>query len=309
MLRLIVIRLGLAVVTLLGVSVLVFGLLQLVPGDPVRIMLGSQASPEAIAQLRAEYGLDDSLLAQYGRFLGGLLHGDLGTSIRTGEPVATEIGQRLPSTLQLAAAALLLALVFGVAVGSLGALVRGRRFGGAVQAVLLVGLAAPTFCVGLLLLLVFGSALRWFPITDDGSAAAMVLPTVALALPTGTYLARLVRTGMLEVLGADYVRTARAKGAGELRVVAVHALRNALLPLVTVVGVQFGALLTGAAVVELLFSRPGLGRYAITAIQNRDFPQIQGTILTVAVLFILVNLLVDLSYEWLDPRVRQQRTA
>jgi peptide/nickel transport system permease protein len=291
-----------AAVTLLGVSLLSFLLVHLVPGDPVRIMLGNQATPQAVAQLRRSFGLDRPLSAQYLSYLGGLLHGNLGTSVRTGQPVLTEIGQRLPSTLLLGCVALMLAVMFGITAGVIAATVRRRAVVALVNGVILLGMAMPTFCVGVLLILVFGSTWHIFPVIDDGSLRALVLPAVALALPAGTYLARLVKGGMLEVLGEDFVRTARAKGAGETRVLFRHALRNAILPVVTVIGLQFGALLTGAAVIEVVFSRPGLGSYAVTAIQNRDFPQIQGTVMVVAALFVAVNLIVDLLYLLIDPR-------
>jgi peptide/nickel transport system permease protein len=297
-------RLLLAVVTLLGVSILVFALVHLVPGDPVRIMLGDQATPESIARLRHQLGLDRSLLVQYRRFLGDLLGGDLGTSVRTGQPVLTEIGQRLGNTLLLGAAALGLAVALGVVAGVAAAVARHRVVRALLNGLILLGMATPTFCTGILLILVFSSSLHWFPVIDDGSTSALLLPAVALALPSMTYLARLVRAGMVEVLGEDYVRTARAKGASEPRVLFVHALRNALLPVVTVIGLQFGALLTGAAVIEVVFSRPGLGSYAVTAIQNRDFPQIQGTVMVVAAIFIAVNLVIDLLYPLIDARAR-----
>jgi ABC-type dipeptide/oligopeptide/nickel transport system permease component len=304
MLRLIADRIIAGIATLFCVSVLVFALVHIVPGDPVQIMLGDRASPQAVQQMRHQLGLDQPLLVQYGRFLLRLLHGDLGTSIRTNQPVTSELMRRLPTTLGLGALALLIAVVLGIGAGVLTAVSRRRWLRSLVQFAILLGMATPSFWVGLILLLVFCSVLGWFPVIDDGSLRAAILPAIALALPSGTYLARLVRAGMLEVLGEDYVRTARAKGAGEPVVLVRHALRNALLPVVTVLGMQFGALLTGAAVVELIFSRPGVGRYAIIAINDRDFPQIQGTVLLVAAIFLLVNLLVDVCYGLIDPRVR-----
>jgi peptide/nickel transport system permease protein len=289
MLRVLSERIGLGLITLLGVTVLVFGLVHVVPGDPIQIMLGDRASADAVDQLRDSYGLNDPLPEQYARYLSGIAQGDLGASIRTGRPVLAEIDERLPSTLQLASVALLVAIAFGVLAGVAAAVVRNRLVRGVVQTVILLGMATPSF---------------WFPVIDDGSLRALVLPAIALALPSGTYLARLVRTGMMEVLGEDYIRTARAKGVSERRVLFSHALRNGLLPVVTVIGMQFGALLTGAVVIEIVFSRPGIGRYAVQAILNRDFPQIQGIILVVAALFIVVNLLVDLSYGVIDPRLR-----
>ncbi|MCW5716060.1 MAG: ABC transporter permease [Bauldia sp.] len=306
MARFILNRLLLGVLTLLGVSVLVFGLVHIVPGDPVQIMLGDRASADQVEQMREQLGLNDPLIEQYGRFVGDALSGDLGTSIRTGQPVLTELLERAPSTLTLAAFALVIAIAFGVVAGIAAAVARNPLVRVPVQAVILLGMATPSFWIGILLILFFSSTLRWFPVMDDGSLRATVLPAIALALPAGTYLARLIRTGMLEVLGEAYVRTARAKGASGRIVLFRHALRNALLPVVTVLGMQFGALLTGAAVIETVFSRPGIGRYAIQAINARDFPQIQGTVLFVAAIFLLVNLLVDISYGWIDPRVRGQ---
>lgn len=306
MARFILNRLLLGVLTLLGVSVLVFGLVHIVPGDPVQIMLGDRASADQVEQMREQLGLNDPLIEQYGRFVGDALSGDLGTSIRTGQPVLTELLQRAPSTLTLASFALAIAIAFGVVAGIASAVARSPLVRVPVQAVILLGMATPSFWIGILLILFFSSTLGWFPVMDDGSLRATVLPAIALALPAGTYLARLIRTGMLEVLGEAYVRTARAKGASGRIVLFRHALRNALLPVVTVLGMQFGALLTGAAVIETVFSRPGIGRYAIQAINARDFPQIQGTVLFVAAIFLLVNLLVDISYGWIDPRVRGQ---
>ncbi len=302
-------RVATTVLTLLGVSLMVFGLVHIVPGDPVQIMLGDRASPQMVETLRDQLGLNDPLAVQYLRFVGGLLQGDLGTSIQTGQPVTSELMQRLPKTLQLGGAALILATIFGVASGVALAVSRSRLTQWPVQAVVLLGFAMPSFWVGLMLILFFSSTLGWFPVIDNGSLRALVLPAIALALPSGTYLARLIRTGMLEVLGEDYVRTALAKGAGRRVVLFRHALRNALLPVVTVIGMQFGALLTGAAVIEVVFSRPGIGSYAILAIGSRDFPQIQGTVMLIATLFLAVNLLVDVSYGWIDPRMRGDRAV
>ena len=299
-------RILLAVVTLFGVSGLVFGLVHIVPGDPVQIMLGSRASAEMVESIRSQLGLNDPLVQQYLRFAGGLLRGDLGTSIQTGQPVATELMERLPKTLLLGSFALLIAVAIGLLAGTVLAVARRPAVQASVQAGVLMGMAMPSFWVGLMLILIFSSALGWFPVIDDGSLRALVLPAVALALASGAYLARLVRGGLLEVLGEDYIRTARAKGAPLRLVLFRHALRNALLPVVTVIGMQFGALLTGAAVIEVVFSRPGVGRYAIQAIEARDFPQIQGTVMLIATLFILVNLLVDVSYAWIDPRTRKE---
>lgn len=306
MARFILNRLLLGVLTLLGVSVLVFSLVHIVPGDPVQIMLGDRASAGQVEQMREQLGLNDPLVEQYLRFVGDAVSGDLGTSIRTGQPVVTELLERAPSTLTLAALALVIAIAFGVLAGIAAAVARNPLVRAPVEAVILLGMATPSFWIGILLILVFSSTLHWFPVMDDGSLWATVLPAIALALPAGTYLARLIRTGMLEVLGEAYIRTARAKGASGRIVFFRHALRNALLPVVTVLGMQFGALLTGAAVIETVFSRPGIGRYAIQAINARDFPQIQGTVLFVAAIFLLVNLLVDISYGWIDPRVRGQ---
>lgn len=299
-------RLVSSLLTLLGVAVVVFSLVRLAPGDPVRIMLGNRATPESVDELQARFGFDRPVSIQFWDFLSGLIRGDIGTSIRTGQPVLSEIAERIGSTVQLATAALLFALVLGIVLGSTAALKAGTRTGQTVQLVILAGFALPTYCAGLLLLLVFGVTLRWLPVIDDGGPMALILPAFALGLPSGAYFARLVYGSMIEQLGSEYVRTARAKGLPERRVVFDHALQNALLPVVTVLGIQFGALLTGAAVIEILFSRPGLGRYAVQAIQNRDFPQIQGTILVIAVMFVVINFLVDLSYSVLDPRIGQQ---
>lgn len=289
--------------TLVGVSALSFLLVHLVPGDPIRIMLGDRATPEAVERLRHNFGLDRPLLQQYLSYVADLLHGDLGTSVRTGQPVLREVGERLPSTLVLGTTALSLAVVLGITGGVEAATTRSGVAGAVINGLILIGMAVPTFSAGMVLILVFGTWIRIFPVLDDGTARSLVLPAVALALPSATYLARLVKTGMREVLAEDFIRTARAKGVPEPRVRYRHALPNAIVPVITVIGLQVGALMTGATVVEVIFSRPGLGAYAVTAIQNRDFPQIQGVIMVVAVLFVLVNFAADLLGRLVDPRI------
>lgn len=302
-------QIGATLGLLVGVSVLVFALVRVVPGDPVQIMLGNRASAASMAQLRRELGFDDPLVVQYWRFARGLLHGDLGTSIWTGRPVAAEIAERLPDTLQLTVAALTLATVLGIGCGIVAALSRNTLVIAAIQVIILAGMAMPAFWTGLLLMLTFALGLGWFPVIDDGSLRALILPTIALALPSAAYLARLVRGGMVEVIRQDYMRTGRAKGLRPTLLIVRHALPNVLLPIVTVLGLQFGALLTGAVVIEIVFARPGLGRFAMRAIEARDYPQIQGIVLVIALLFVIVNLLVDLTYGWIDPRTRYESHA
>jgi len=296
-------RLVLLVPVLFGVSLITFLMSHLVPGDPVAVMLGTSATAQDEARLRKQLGLDDPLYVQYARFVDHALHGDLGTSIRSGQPVLTEIGQQFPSTLQLTLAAIVLAVVVGLGLG-VAAAATGRRVTDAgIMTFALLGISMPTFWSGILLILLFGLKLRWLPIAGSGPRA-LILPAVTLAAPAAAVLARLTRSTMLEVLNQDFVRTARAKGLGERLVIGRHVLKNALIPVVTIIGLQFGGLLTGAVIVESVFSRPGLGRYAVTAIESRDFPQIQGIVLLAAVVYVFVNLAVDLLYAALDPRIR-----
>jgi ABC-type dipeptide/oligopeptide/nickel transport system permease component len=296
-------RILLVVPVLVGVSVIAFLMSHLVPGDPVTVMLGQQGTAEDAARLRESLGLNDPLWMQYWRYVSRAVQGDLGTSIRSGQPVLEEIVERIPSTLTLTVCAIVTAVVVGMALGVAAAISRSAVADAALMGVALIGISMPAFWSGILLILLFGLKLGWLPIAGSGPKA-LILPTITLAAPAAAVLARMTRSTMLEVLGQDFVRTARAKGLRDRAVVARHVLRNALIPVVTIVGLQFGGLLTGSVIVESVFSRPGLGRYTITAIESRDFPQIQGIVLVAAGIYVFVNLAVDLLYAVIDPRIR-----
>src|SRR6266542_1556443 len=294
-----------AVPVLLGVSLLVFSMLHLVPGDPVRLMLSEfQTTPEQIERLRSQLHLDEPLPLQFGRFVWDASHGDLGTSIRTRRPVAVEIADNLPSTLQLALAGLVVAGVLGVTLGIVAAVNQRSSIELGSMLLALLGVSMPSFWLGLLLIFLFSLRLRIFPATGGGDLLHLILPAVTLGLGAAAILARLTRSSMLEVLRQEYVTTARAKGLLEWVVITRHVLKNALIPVVTIFGLQFGQLLAGTFVVETVFARPGLGRLVIDGILNKDLPVVQGVVLVVATAYVVVNLLVDLSYGLLDPRIR-----
>ncbi|MDQ7858696.1 MAG: ABC transporter permease [Armatimonadota bacterium] len=290
-------------VVLLGVSVVVFGLVRLT-GDPVVILLGEAATAEAVAEMRAELGLDRPIYVQYARFLGRALRGDFGLSLRYRQSALSLFVERLPATLELTAAALLLALAIGLPVGVVAALRPNSGFDGLVRGSALVGQAIPGFYLGLVAIIVFGAHLKLLPTGGRGTLAQLILPAATLAAYQIAVVARFARGAMLEVLGEDFVRTARAKGLTRARVVAGHALRNALIPVVTIVALQFGTLLSGAVVTETVFSWPGVGRLAVQAIYTRDFPVVQVTVMVTAVLFVVINLLADVVYVIVDPRIR-----
>ena len=290
---------------LFGVTLAVFSMLFLVPGDPVKIMLAEfVTTPDQIAQMRAQLHLDEPVLKQYGRFVGNALRGDLGISIRSRRPVAAEITENIGSTGQLALASMLVAIGLGVPLGLLAALGRNSWLDVAAMMVALLGVAMPSFWLGLLLIFVFSLHLGWLPATGGGDLLHLVMPSVALGMIAAAIIARLTRSSMLEVLGQDYVRTARAKGLGGWSVIVRHALRNALIPVVTVFGLQFGNLLAGAVIVETVFGRPGLGRLIVGGILAKDFPLVQGTVLFVAATYVLINVVVDVAYAYVDPRIR-----
>ena len=301
-----VLRRVLAVVpVLLGVTLAVFSMLFLVPGDPVKMMLAEfVTTPDQIAQMRAQLHLDEPVLRQYGRFVASAARGDLGTSIRSRRPVTTEIGENVGSTAQLAVAAMLVAIGLGVPLGLLAALARNTWLDVASMGTALLGVSMPSFWLGLLLIFVFSLHLAWFPATGGGDLPHLVLPSVTLGTIAAAIIARLTRSSMLEVLGQDYVRTARAKGLGGFAVVVRHALKNALIPIITIFGLQFGNLLAGAVIVETVFSRPGLGRLIVGGILSKDFPLVQGVVLFVATVYVLINVLVDVAYAYADPRIR-----
>lgn len=291
---------------LLGVLTLVFFLIHLIPGDPIDVMLGERAAAADRAALREALHLDDPILTQYGRFLAGVARGDLGRSLTSQRPVAGLILARYPATLQLAAAALLLSLSIALPLGILSA-VRPRTAvdaGGLLFS--LFGVSMPTFWLGPLLIILFSLKLDWLPVSGRHGIASLVLPALTLGLGMSAILVRITRSSLLEIFPKEFVLTARAKGLPERRVILRHALRNALIPLLTVVGLQIGALLTGSIITETIFSWPGLGRLTIQAIQSRDYPLVQGCILAIALTYLLVNLLIDLLYVAVDPRVQYE---
>ncbi len=296
-------RLPQLVVVLFGVSVVAFGLVRLT-GDPVTMLLGESATTDAVEEMRAELGLDRPIYVQYGRFIANALRGDFGESLRYRQSALSLFVERLPATLELAGAALLLALAIGLPVGVMAALRPQSIFDTAVRGMALVGQAIPGFYLGLVAIIVFGAQLHLLPTGGRGSLAHLVLPAATLASFQIAVVARFSRGAMLEVLGEDFVRTARAKGLRRSRVVVGHALRNALIPVVTIVALQVGTLLSGAVVTETVFAWPGVGRLAVQAIYTRDFPVVQVTIMVTAGLFVVINLLTDLLYVLLDPRIR-----
>jgi len=297
-------QLGSALVVVLGVSTLVFLLLHLVPGDPVEALLGESARPADRAALRAALGLDQPLWEQYGRYLSGLMRLDLGESFQEQRPVAAILAERLPATLLLAAAALLLALLLAIPLGVLAARHRGGPIDGAAMGFSLLGISLPNFWLGPLLILVFSLWLGWTPVSGLDGPASLVLPAVTLGTALAAILARMVRASVLEVLGEDYIRTARAKGLSEAAVLRRHALRNAWLPVLTLIGLQLGSVLGGAVITETVFAWPGIGSLLVEAIQARDYPVVQGCVLLISVLYVLVNTLTDLAAARADPRIR-----
>ena len=297
-------RLVAAVPTLLGVSVVVFMMVRLLPGDPARIVAGLLASESDVENIRHQLGLDQPGPIQYAAFLAGLLHFDLGTSVRTGQPVMYEVVARLPWTIELAATSIAVATVLGIVGGLLAALHHNRRLDVVISALMLFGISMPVYWFGLMLIVVFAIKLEWLPAAGSQDPGAWVLPTLTLAAFSVALIARMTRSTMLEVLRTDYVRTARAKGLIEQAVIGGHALRNALLPLVTVIGHQFGTLLGGAVLTETVFGWPGMGQLLVDALFARDYPVVQGIVLTFSALFILVNLAVDVLYSVIDPRIQ-----
>jgi peptide/nickel transport system permease protein len=298
-------RLLQAVLVLLGVSVLVFSMIYLLPGDPVLTMLGDQVvAAEVVENARHQLGLDQPAPVQYGHFLWRALQGDLGRSWRSNQAVTATILEQLPATLQLTLCGLGLAVVLGVVLGVIAAVRQNSLADSFSMFLALIGVSMPSFWLGLLLIYFFSLRLGWIPATGYGGGKRLILPAFTLGLQASAIIARLVRSSVLEVLRQEYITTARAKGLAEWRVLAGHALRNALIPVVTVVGLQFGGLLGGAVIIETVFARQGIGRVAVVAITGKDFPMVQGIVLFVAAVYVLVNLAVDLLYAWLDPRIR-----
>lgn len=299
-------RLFTSILVLFGISMLVFSVIHLVPGDVTMAILGRQkVTEEKVAELREQLGLNDPLPVQYGRYLSKALRGDLGVSIRNNLSVSEAISEQLPSTFALALSALTVALIIGGILGMLAALRHGSWVDTFVMGLSVSGLSIPTFWMGLLLILFFSVKLKLFPSISSGSSFAdLFLPALTLGLPEAAVVARMVRASMLDVLNKDYIVTARAKGAPERLVILKHALRNALIPVVTFVGLQMAYLLGGATIVETMFARQGIGRLAVQSIFNRDYPMVQGVVLVTATIYVLINTLTDITYVWLNPKIR-----
>ena len=299
-------RLALTIPVLLGVATLVFSLLHLVPGDPAQSMLGDAAAPADVAELRTKLGLDEPLAKQYASFMAGAVQLDFGTSFRNNNSVTAEITSRLGNTLILAMAAMTVAIAISVPLGILAATFRGRAIDHGAMTLALVGISMPNFWLGPLLAILFAVKLGWLPVSGTGSLAHLVLPAATLGAALAAILARMTRASLLEELRELYVLAARARGLSRSRVILRHAFRNSLIPVVTIIGLQFGAVLTGTIITETIFAWPGIGRLLIQSISFRDYPMVQGCILFISVVYVGMNLLTDLAYGWLDPRIRYQ---
>lgn len=296
---------------LLGVSLLAFLIMHLTPGDPAAVILGPDADPASIQVLREKLGLDQPLPVQYAKYLGRLVKGDLGTSIRSGQPVSQELGSRYPFTVELAVVSLSVSVVLGIGAGVLAAVRKGSIGDTLTMISALIGVSAPSFWIGLMLMLLFSYYLRWLPASGRAGPLwtvagwkAILLPAIALGLGSAATIARMTRSSLLEVLNQDFIRTARAKGLAERVVIFRHALSNAMIPLITIVGLRLGFLLGGSVIIETVFAWPGIGTQVVTAIGNRDVPVVQAAVLMIALSFVLINLVVDLAYGLVDPRIR-----
>ena len=301
-------RLLLTIPVLLGVATLVFSLIHFIPGDPAQAMLGEGAAPEDVAQLRARLGLDKPLLVQYGAFLQGLVRGDLGVSLRNDQPVLQQILERMPATAELALASMAVAVLIALPLGIIAAVWRGTAVDYSAMTLSLVGISVPNFWLGPLLAIVFAVELGWLPVGGRGTLAHLVLPAVTLGAALAAILARMTRASLLEELREPYVLAARAKGVSRSRAILHHAFRNSLIPIVTILGLQFGVVLTGAVITETIFAWPGIGRLLIQSISFRDYPTVQGCVLLIAVTYVGVNLITDLTYGFLDPRIRVDKS-
>lgn len=297
-------RVAQSALTLLGVSVLVFVILRVLPGDPARMLLPDGAPESAVAELNRQLGLREPLIVQYGLFLRSVAHGDFGQSFQYRAPALRVVLERLPATVQLTVAAMLVTIAAGVSLGIFTAVRRGTRYDVAGTILAVLGQSLPNFWLGIMLILLFGVALRWLPTSGFAGWTALVLPAVTLAAFPTALVARLTRSSMLEILNRDFIRTGRAKGLAERSVVLRHALRNAAIPVLTVIGLQIGALLGGAVITESVFAWPGMGKLIVDAIFFRDFPVVQTVLILSATVFVGINLLVDLLYTIIDPRIR-----
>ena len=303
MIRFVVRRSIQSVLVLLGVSIFVFGLLQL-SGNPVDLLLRQDATPADRELLMHQMGFDRPIYVQYFNYMRGVIHGDFGTSLRGGQPALKLVLERFPATFELAGTAMLMAIAIAFPIGVIAAINRGRLVDRAMMAVALIGQTIPVFFLGILLILIFGVKLRWFPVAGRGGIGHLVMPAVTLGLFSMARTARLLRSGMLEVLSADYITTARAKGLTEAKIVYRHAVRNALIPILTVLGLDFATLLGGAIITETIFSWPGIGRLIIYSISARDYPVVQAAVFVIALVYIVVNFTVDVLYVYANPRVR-----
>ena len=299
-------RLLMLIPVLIGVSLIVFTLMQLSPGDPAMIILGAQAAPEDIAILRESMGLNDPLIVQFFRFLLGMFTLDFGTSYKDGMPVLTKLLEALPYTAELTFCAVLLALIIGIPAGIISATKQYSIFDRIASVLALIGFSTPNFWLSIMLILVFSVNLKWLPVSGTGSILHLVLPSIALGVQSAAVFTRMTRSSMLEVLNIDYIRTARAKGLYERVVILKHALKNALIPVITVVGLQIGLLFGGAILTETVFAWPGVGRLMIDSIRAKDTPVVQGGVIFTASIFVFINLLVDILYAYVDPRVKAQ---
>ena len=306
MLRFLTRRLALTIPVLLGVATLVFSLIHFIPGDPALVMLGETASQQDVDALRERLGLDRPLLEQYTGFLRGVARGDFGTSLRTNQPVTEAILERLPATMELAGAAMLVAICFAIPLGIAAAVWRGTGIDHAATTIALLGVSIPNFWLGPLLAIVFAVELGLLPVSGRGTLGHLVLPAVSLGTALAAILARMTRASLLEELREQYVFAARARGVSRSRAVLRHAFRNSLIPIVTLLGLQFGAVLTGAVITETIFAWPGIGRLLIQSIGFRDYPLVQGCILFIAITYVAMNLITDLVYGVLDPRIRYE---
>ena len=307
MFRYVIKRILLLIPVLIGVAFIVFGLLYLTPGDPARMILGEMADEQAVQDFRRDNGLNDPFLVQFGRYLyKAATQGDIGISYVTKRPVSQEIQERFPATLKLSFFAVLIAIILGIPFGVLSSVKQYSIYDSVIMVLALFGVSMPVFWLGLLLILLFSVHLGWLPSSGFDTAQAMILPCIALAANSTAILTRMTRSSMLEVIRQDYIRTVRAKGQTEGKIIFYHALGNALIPIVTIVGLQFGMLLGGALLTETVFAVPGVGRLMVDSIKMRDYPVVQGGVLYIAVAFSVVNLLVDLLYAYIDPRIKAQ---
>lgn len=307
-------RLGVALPTLLLVSMMVFGLQKLLPGDPAMALAGEERSPEVISYLREKYRFNDPVPVQYAAWLGGIVRGDFGTSVRTRLPIGTMLAEKLPVTIELAVLSMLIAVLIGLPIGIIAALKRGSPLDYGASLFGLAGLSIPNFWLGIMLILLFSVKLGWLPaggyvpFTEDpwGNLKSMLMPALVLGSGTAAILMRHTRSAMIQVMKQDYVRTARAKGLSPTRVIGVHALRNAMIPVITTIGLQIGVLLAGAILTETIFSWPGIGKWMIDSISRRDYPVVQSGLLLIAAIVMIVNLIVDLTYGLINPRIRHK---